>query len=398
MDEDGAPEFANLERSLFSLLQTLKPPREEGKMWVCVFYYAPWEFWRRFQRAGAPRRRRRWGLGVEGVLFRNHGNQTGSLHKLCSSPPSFFDLVKAGVCLRVACISISKMLKDSPSHVAWLFVSPPSFGSVFLPRASISRDPFYDMLATRKRRIANKKWREGDDDRLTRGTSSVLLPRRPVRNTSAATAVKPQFLPQRLSYKWLVGQRSSGEETQIDKLCFLFFFFFWFLHRATNQPAGLFLLSLPHGRNSSPLSTSTPRLRRTRMHVGSRRADVFCVCACCRCARHVQCGCMCVKGQADNKTIPGCAAGAKTPHLDCAVKTDALPGAASENQRFDISRALKEHCSLESAGLIKKKKIECRAENFKNMQTCFSSPVVWNWICFLIVIWKFHLYSATVLM
>lgn len=25
-------------------------------------------------------------------------------------------------------------------------------------RASISRDPFYDMLATRKRRIANKKW------------------------------------------------------------------------------------------------------------------------------------------------------------------------------------------------------------------------------------------------
>lgn len=27
-----------------------------------------------------------------------------------------------------------------------------------LHRASISRDPFYDMLATRKRRIANKKW------------------------------------------------------------------------------------------------------------------------------------------------------------------------------------------------------------------------------------------------
>lgn len=41
MDEDGAPEFAYLERSLFSLLLTLKPPREEGKMWVCVFYYAP---------------------------------------------------------------------------------------------------------------------------------------------------------------------------------------------------------------------------------------------------------------------------------------------------------------------------------------------------------------------
>jgi len=27
----------------------------------------------------------------------------------------------------------------------------------FFSRASISRDPFYDMLATRKRRIANKK-------------------------------------------------------------------------------------------------------------------------------------------------------------------------------------------------------------------------------------------------
>lgn len=29
-----------------------------------------------------------------------------------------------------------------------------------LRRASISRDPFYDMLATRKRRIASKKWRQ----------------------------------------------------------------------------------------------------------------------------------------------------------------------------------------------------------------------------------------------
>lgn len=34
---------------------------------------------------------------------------------------------------------------------------PPTSGFSFLPRASISRDPFYDMLATRKRRIANKK-------------------------------------------------------------------------------------------------------------------------------------------------------------------------------------------------------------------------------------------------
>lgn len=31
-------------------------------------------------------------------------------------------------------------------------------GSLY--RASISRDPFYDMLATRKRRIASKKWRQ----------------------------------------------------------------------------------------------------------------------------------------------------------------------------------------------------------------------------------------------
>lgn len=40
----------------------------------------------------------------------------------------------------------------------YLFHHCPLIGSV--PRASISRDPFYDMLATRKRRIANKKWKE----------------------------------------------------------------------------------------------------------------------------------------------------------------------------------------------------------------------------------------------
>ena len=37
---------------------------------------------------------------------------------------------------------------------------PPILNQCFYPlspRASISRDPFYDMLATRKRRIANKK-------------------------------------------------------------------------------------------------------------------------------------------------------------------------------------------------------------------------------------------------
>ena len=43
---------------------------------------------------------------------------------------------------------------------AWERTGPPrltEFLSHFPPRASISRDPFYDMLATRKRRIANKK-------------------------------------------------------------------------------------------------------------------------------------------------------------------------------------------------------------------------------------------------
>lgn len=78
---------------------------------------------------------------------------------------------------------------------------------------------------------------------------------------------------------------------------------------------------------------------------------------------------MCARGQAVNKkTNPGCAGGAKTPQLECAVKTDARPGAASENQRFGILRALEELCSLESAGLIEKKtkqqKTKCREENF----------------------------------
>lgn len=88
------------------------------------------------------------------------------------------------------------------------------------------------------------------------------------------------------------------------------------------------------------------------MHVGSRRADMFpCVHAAGAHSMY-KCGCMCVKGQDDNKTIPGCAAGAERLHLDCAVKTDTLPRAASENQCIGTSRALKEHCSLESAGLI----------------------------------------------
>lgn len=38
---------------------------------------------------------------------------------------------------------------------SWLVFSPLSLS---LRRASISRDPFYDMLASRKRRVASKKW------------------------------------------------------------------------------------------------------------------------------------------------------------------------------------------------------------------------------------------------
>lgn len=52
-------------------------------------------------------------------------------------------------------ISISKMLETLLMWPYYLLHYCPLIG--FLYRASISRDPFYDMLATRKRRIANKK-------------------------------------------------------------------------------------------------------------------------------------------------------------------------------------------------------------------------------------------------
>lgn len=52
-------------------------------------------------------------------------------------------------------------IKDAPLMWPYLFHSCPVIGFFFFffffSRASISRDPFYDMLATRKRRIANKK-------------------------------------------------------------------------------------------------------------------------------------------------------------------------------------------------------------------------------------------------
>lgn len=59
-----------------------------------------------------------------GVLHGNHGNQTRSLHKLCSF--SFFDLVKAGVCINVPTFPYQRFSRPS-SHVALLFISLLSF-------------------------------------------------------------------------------------------------------------------------------------------------------------------------------------------------------------------------------------------------------------------------------
>lgn len=64
------------------------------------------------------------------------------------------------------------------------------------------------------------------------------------------TSVPP---PQRLFYTWLVGQRSSRKETEIDKLCFLLLFFFVFVSAHSDQPTSRFVPPLtPHGRYSSP--------------------------------------------------------------------------------------------------------------------------------------------------
>lgn len=54
-------------------------------------------------------------------------------------------------CLRPKCVFICAAF---PYQRCWRLTSP----LIGFLRASISRDPFYDMLATRKRRIANKKW------------------------------------------------------------------------------------------------------------------------------------------------------------------------------------------------------------------------------------------------
>ncbi len=66
-------------------------------------------------------------------------------------------------------------IKDA--EVSLPFLTSPLIGSF---RASISRDPFYDMLATRKRRIANKKWslhpnRFPKSNTPPSGTASVCL-------------------------------------------------------------------------------------------------------------------------------------------------------------------------------------------------------------------------------
>ena len=106
----------------------------------CVFYY---EFWRRFQQTGVPRK-----LGKGGGACSSETMETKLGH--CTNFVLFF-------LYKCAYISISKMLRDPP--LMWpyyLFHCCPLIG--FFSRASISRDPFYDMLATRKRRIANKKW------------------------------------------------------------------------------------------------------------------------------------------------------------------------------------------------------------------------------------------------
>ena len=68
-------------------------------------------------------------------------------------------------CLSACTLVLPPPLPPAPSRHAQALTSPlggaagcpPTSGFSFLPRASISRDPFYDMLATRKRRIANKK-------------------------------------------------------------------------------------------------------------------------------------------------------------------------------------------------------------------------------------------------
>lgn len=69
-------------------------------------------------------------------------------------PLPFFDLV---ISQRFVCVWLHFHFKDAKrlSVSCGLIICLTSLGS--LPRASISRDPFYDMLATRKRRIANKK-------------------------------------------------------------------------------------------------------------------------------------------------------------------------------------------------------------------------------------------------
>ena len=71
--------------------------------------------------------------GGRGLLFRNHGNQTRSLHKLCSFFFFFFfDLVKAGVCINVPTFPYQRCFETLLScgliiyfiAVLWLASSP----------------------------------------------------------------------------------------------------------------------------------------------------------------------------------------------------------------------------------------------------------------------------------
>lgn len=73
------------------------------------------------------KRRTKKKLERRGFLFRNHGNQTRSLHKLFS----FFDLVNAGVCINVPTFPYQRCSRPS-SHVALLFISSLSFDWLLL--------------------------------------------------------------------------------------------------------------------------------------------------------------------------------------------------------------------------------------------------------------------------
>lgn len=178
----------------------------------------------------------------------------------------------------------------------YLFHCCPLIG--FFSRASISRDPFYDMLATRKRRIANKKWR---GTIFSASTASIFLsfsswthkphtakwwlstPRK-----YFAPEDEPQFMPWTV-YKScaLAGETShtteGTAELQETQIC-------GFLLGAgtqTTKPASFSISHTPptspsHGHNlflGLP-KAQLPCFRCTCMHVGYYRPIFLCLCVC----------------------------------------------------------------------------------------------------------------------